>query len=975
MTRWRARGERRSPEVVSRARVARTSTGALMRRLPSVSVVSVSFLALAGACVGPSTTSTTTSSPSSSSVVNAAAPSATAPVVEGTPTSVVEPKDGRLPRDVTPVAQRIELDLDPRRESTAGAVVIDVTLAAPRRTIWLHARDLSVDAATVTAQGTSQPARFAIVDADDGIARVDVDAPAPTGPAQLSLTFHGALRKDLEGLYGVRVPGPDGVVDAYVFSQFEALAAREAFPCFDEPGWKIPFSVSVTHAAADEAIANTQRTLRETLADGRVRDRFATTAPLPTYLLAFVVGPVDVVVGETLPPSAWRKTPLPTRAITVRGRGAQVTKTLADAGQVIALEEQMFSIGYPYDKLDIVAVPDFSAGAMENAGLVTFRDTLLFVDAHSPVAAQKASLETITHEFAHQWFGNLVTMAWWDDLWLNEAFASWLEARAAQLVRPDFDSALGLREGAAWVMGEDSLVSARQIREPIRNRGDIENAFDGITYTKGSAVIAMFEEYIDQQTKPGTFMSGVTRYLTEHRFGSGSTADFLTAISAVAGFDVAPAFSTFLDQPGVPLVHASCAVDAAAGGNAAVTITSERFLPVGTTGDKNKRWDIPLCVSFLSNGTPQKRCALLAGGAGRVDLGEKKCPAFVHPNADGAGYYRFTMPPPAMKALSTSLSSLTPGERVAFGLAVRGGFAAATMPFGDVLDAARPLAADVETGVALTPMGLLQFARDDVLATDAARARVEAEVVRLYQPALNKLGFVERAKDTPKDRERRATLFTVVADAHGAARVVAAAAGRELFATGTTKRVAEDLWPTALAVAVDDGAEKKSVDGATWDAWCKTAKKQADPHLRRFMVQALASTKDPALAERALGLVFDDELQVAELATGIFAQAGQRETRERAFSFVTTRWAEVSKRLPEGWRPGLASAFDGYCSDADAARVEGFFAPLVATTAGLDRTLAQTAENIRLCAAKKAAHGDAVRAVFLEKAPPPTTQQ
>jgi len=882
------------------------------------------------------------------------------------PLAVVEPDGGRLPRDVTPVAQVIDLDVDPRQKRFAGAVAIDVVLAAPRRTIWLHARDLVVDTATVTAAGVTQPARFAVVDVQDGIARLDVDQTVPAGPARLSLAFRAAVRDDLEGLYGVRAPGPDGVVDAYVFSQFEALAAREAFPCFDEPGWKIPFLLSVTHPAADDAHANTLRTQRETLADGRVRDRFAPTAPLPTYLLAFVIGPVDVVVGETLPPSTLRARPVPLRAITVRGRGAQTRKALADTARVLEQQEQLFAIGYPYDKLDIVAVPDFGAGAMENAGLVTFRDTLLFVDDASPIGQQKGSLSTIAHELAHQWFGNLVTMAWWDDLWLNEAFASWFEARTLQRLRPDFDTALDLRDEAAWVMGEDSLVSARRIREPIRNRGDIEAAFDGITYSKGAAVIAMFEEYIDQQTKPGTFLSGVTRYLNDHRFGSGTTADFLAAISQVAGFDIAPAFSTFLDQPGVPLVHASCAVNEKTGAPATVYVSSERFLPVGSAGDKSKQWDIPLCVSFLSGARPQRRCALLTGGSGRIELGEPTCPRVVHPNADGAGYFRFTMPAPELQALAKAATSLSAGERLALAGSLRGAFTAATTSFPAARDAAKALAADVEPSIALTAAGLLLAAREEVLTTDAARARVDAELVGLYQPALNKLGPLDRPADTPRDRERRVALFRTVVDARGAARTVAVAAGRELFGAGTTKRIAKDLWPVALVAAVDEGRRTRTLDAAGWDAWLARAKQQTDPLLRRLLLQALASTKDPALSGRALGLVFDDGLNVAELATGIFAQAGQRETRARAFAFVTERWDDVVQRLPEGWHPELARAFDGFCDDADAARVEGFFLPRVATVPGLDRALAHSAESIRLCAAKRQAHATGIRTAYLE---------
>jgi alanyl aminopeptidase len=937
------------------------------------------IVVMIGCCAGcagtPASAPPPSEMPSAGGASSSAAPLPASPPPQpaSTPGAVVTttmPLRGRLPGDVTPVAQQLELEIDPRQDDFAGRVVIDITLAASRTTIWLHARDLVVDTASITTSGATQAARFAIDDALEGLARIDVASPLPPGPSRVSLSFRGALRRDLEGLYGVRAPGPDGVVDAYVFSQFEPLAAREAFPCFDEPGWKIPYSVTVTHPANDEAVTNTQRSERTPLPDGRLRDRFATTAPLPTYLLAFVVGPVDIVPGATLAPSVLRSQTVPLRAITVRGRGAQVKKALADTARVLVVQEQLFGIGYPYDKIDIVAVPDFGAGAMENAGLVTFRDTLLFVDEQSPIRVQKGSLETIAHELAHQWFGNLVTMAWWDDLWLNEAFASWFEARTVQLVRPDFDTALGLREGAAWVMGEDSLVSARRIREAIDDRGDIENAFDSITYTKGSAVIAMFEEYIDQQTRPGTFLTGVTRYLNDHRFGSATTDDFLRAISQAAGFDITPAFSTFLDQPGVPLVHASCAVNEKTSGTATLFVSSERFLPVGSLGEKNRQWDIPMCASFLLDGRPQKKCALLKGGTGRIELGLPACPAAVHPNADGAGYYRFTMPAPQLQALSATVAALTAGERIALAASLRGAFAAATLPFDEVLRAARSLAGDVEPSVALTAEGLLAFAGEDVVETEAERALVDVERVRLYQPALNRLGLRDRPGDTARDRERRQALFRVVVDAGGAARRVAVAAGRELFSSGTTKRVAQDLWPAALVAAVEDGARRGTVDKATWDAWLDQARRQKEPRLRQIMLRALAVTEDPVTGDRALGLIFDDTLNVSERGVGIFAQAGQRRTRERAFSFVTARWDDVTKRLPEGWRPGLATAFAGFCAEADAARVEGFFLPKVPSTPGLDLALAQTVETIRLCAAKKQAHAASVRALYGSSAVP-----
>jgi alanyl aminopeptidase len=890
--------------------------------------------------------------------------SAPPPAAPPPPPPIVEdgaaPAGGRLPTDVVPRRARLDLEIDPAAPTVKGGIAIDLTVAAPRRVLWLHGRELTIDKAAVLVDGKPRAARAIVADAAEGLLRLEVDGGVPAGPATLELSFTGPLRRDLKGLYRVDERGPDDVVDAYVFSQFEPLAAREAFPCFDEPGWKIPFTITLTHPAQVRAIGNTVTVRSDRLPDGRVRDRLAETSPLPTYLLAFVVGPVDVVDGPALAPSALRPALLQVRGVAPRGRGERLRAALTNAGAVLAAQEKAFGIGYPFDKLDLVAVPDFGAGAMENAGLVTFRDELLYVDDKSPIAEQKASLEVIAHELAHQWFGNLVTMAWWDDLWLNEAFASWFEARTVEQLRPDFRTALGLRESAHSVIAQDSLVSVRQIRQPITNRGDIDNAFDGITYNKGAAVIAMFEEYIDFTKQPGTFMSGVARYLRDHRFASGTAADFLAAISASAGFDVGGPFSTFLDQPGVPFVRASCAVDA---GSAAVSFTSERFLPVGSTGEKNKQWDIPVCVSYTQGKTTKKACTLLLRGSGRVELSEKSCPAGLHPNADGGGYYRFTMPAPELQSLARALPTLTPGERLAFASAVDAGFDTASTPYRDALAAATALAGDAQASVLLAPWQLLAFARELVLQTDAARARVDAEIGRLYQPALNKLGFVDRPKDTAQDRERRAALFAVLVDASQAPLTLAVAAGRDVFATGSTSKVASDLWPTALQAAVAQG----DIDEATWDAWLAAAKKQPDPRLRGQMLDALATARDARLADKALALVFDDDLAVDERSAGVWATADDRRTREAAFAFVTTRWDDIAARLPEDWRPGLVGTFGGFCSEADAARVEAFFQPKAATVPGLARELALTVEGIRLCATKKDLHAAGVRERFGEK--------
>ena len=856
------------------------------------------------------------------------------------------PADARLPPGVVPLAQSVHLRLDPNAEGYSGTVTIDIDVAHATRTIWLNARGLTVSKATVSA-GKPVAARFSITDPVEGFARLDLDATVPAGRATIDLAFDGRFRDDLQGLYRVNVDGA-----WYVFSQFEALSAREAFPCFDEPSFKIPFSISVTHKKGVVAVGNT-RTISQHVVGEDVTVGFAATLPLPTYLLALTVGTLDIVQGPVLPSSTLRAAPLSIRGLAPRGKGPLLATSLQRAAAVVVDQEKAFGIGYPYDKLDIVAVPDFSAGAMENAGLVTFRDTLLYVDDNSAVAVQKGNLGVIAHEFAHQWFGNLVTMGFWDDLWLNEAFATWMAARTVQRLRPDFDGAFDLRETSTWAMGEDSLVSARRIREPIKNRGDVENAFDGITYSKGAAVIAMFEEWIDRSRGPGTFMGGVSRYLVGHRHGTGTTADFLAAISGAAGTDIATPFATFLDQAGVPLVSASCEV---VGSKAVLAVSSRRFLPVGSVGDGNAHFMLPVCASFLDGKSSVVRCGLIDGN-GAVDLGRATCPAAVHPNADGGGYYRFSMPGAQMKALAQTTSTMSAGERLLFGNALNGAFAMATVPFGDLLASSTPLAMDAETSVAMVPQGFLSFARDRVFVDDvAAQARVQDRIARLYQPALNRLGLVDRATDHPRDRERRAALVSVLVEANPKLGQQVARDARA-WLEAPRDQLAKDVVPVGLRTLVRVDVK----DRAAFDALLARAKREADPRVRGWILRALASTRLPALRDAAIGLVFDNDLRVNEKGLGLWTQGGDPVTAGHAFDVMVSRYDDIAGELPEDWRANFPNAAAGLCSDADAARVEAFFAPKLTSVPGLDRNLAQTIEGIRLCAARVKSHADSAR--------------
>ena len=372
------------------------------------------------------------------------------------------------------------------------------------------------------------------------------------------------------GIYRTALAG--GNVHA-VFSKFEPIYARRAFPCFDEPSFKVPFDVTLTVPKDAVALGNMPVAATSEVADKQVVT-FATTPPLPSYLLAFAVGPLASKTA-TVAPSSVRASALPLSAVALRGREADAAFAIAESPALIAEEERYFGMPFPYPKLDLLGIPDFQSGAMENAGLIVFRDASLLVNADASTLDQRIQvLDTIAHEVAHQWFGDQVTMRWWDDLWLNESFASFLATRTLRTVKPEFEHELIEVKSVNDVMNSDGLASTRRIRQPITGVDDITNAFDAITYLKGEAVLAMVESFVGDDV----FQRGLHDYLAIHAGGNASTVDLVGALSKASGRDLTPLFSSFLDQPGSPLIaaHATCT-----GGQGAIALEQSRWLHRG----------------------------------------------------------------------------------------------------------------------------------------------------------------------------------------------------------------------------------------------------------------------------------------------------------------------------------------------------------------------------------------------------------
>jgi alanyl aminopeptidase len=860
---------------------------------------------------------------------------------------------GPLPAGVRPVRESLALDIDPANERFTGTAEIVLHLDSPRDHVWLHGRGLAVTRAAITlASGARLAARWDEVD-PTGVARVAPVPPAPmTGDVTLTLQYSAAYDPQLVGAYRVGTrSGPA------VFSKFEAIYARRAFPCFDEPAFKIPFDVAITTPAFVEVIGNMPVAEVAPVAGDPThkRVRFQPTPPLPSYLVAFAVGPFDIRTA-VLPPGAVRPELLPLRAVAMRGLGDATAYALAEEAALLAEQERYFQIRFPFPKLDLVAVPDFQSGAMENAGAITFRDARLLIDDQVSSQDDRVAVTSVlAHETAHQWFGDFVTMKWWDDLWLNEGFATFLDTKTLRAVRPQLEAELEAANRFDAVMSVDGLATARRICQPIETTHDITNAFDGITYEKGAAVLTMLEHYLGGEP----FRRGLHDFLADHASGNATTDDLVRALSRASHRELGPLVGSFLEQPGVPVVTARSRCEAHRG---RVELAQARWHPVGAAAAPDARWTIPVCVRFGIGERTGQACTVLDAETGSLDL--PGCPDWIWPNADAAGYYRSALATEDLARLGKP-HRLSTVERVQLGHDLEAAFASAALPGGDVLRALEPIARDPHGAVALVPRKLLGLV--DAFIVDgpdlaARRKALRARITRLYAPAVAQLGFTPQASDSPWRRRFRTELlgFLALQIEDPAVLDEAARRGRRMLGldrdhTRHPDAVAPDLADLALAAAARRGGAD------VFDALATELARSDDAQVRQRTLVALAQTRDPVQVGRALDLAFYSGLRKSERLVALRSLLGATGTRDVAWAWLTAHFDALAPLLPDRFG-GQIPAMIRMCDARRIDEVRAFFAPRIDQLTGGPRNLAQALEAAAQCAARVAAQRDSVLA-------------
>ena len=851
----------------------------------------------------------------------------------------------RLDDSVAPLQYSIDLTLIPGQDTFSGTATIDVDVRRPSTLVWLNATELDIHDATFTAGGRAYTTR--IVPGGKEFAGLALDAPLPGGKAQLSLHYTGKISKGSSvGLFQMQDGG-----EWYLYSQFEPTDARRAFPCFDEPGFKTPWQLTLHVRASDMALSNTPEAAVRREPDGMKAVTFRKTAPLPSYLVALAVGPFDAVDAGRL-----GKTPL--RVITPKGRGAQAKYAAEVIPQLLKRLEEYFGTPYPFEKLDSIAMP-ISNFAMENVGLITYsQGSLLARPESDTINRQRGFASVAAHEMAHQWFGDLVTTAWWNDIWLNEAFATWMESKIVGEWKPEWKQDVEAIHSRLGAMNLDSLVSARKIRQPIEAADDIANAFDGITYEKGAAVLRMFEGWMG----PDKFRAGVRLYIHEHADGNATTPQFLASLGKAAGQDIVPAFNSFLDQAGVPLLKVKLECGA---GAPKLAVTVERSLPIGSRGSSKENWLVPMCVKYADGGSTHRQCALLSDPRSEITLtAAKSCPAWVNANDQGSGYYRVSYEGGLLeRVLVDGGKFLSAAERVSALGDVNALVSSGKLSAAAALQLVPRFSKDPDRLVVESAIEIAAWAKggavpDDLLPNGARFLR------QVFGAKALDLGWSPRPGDDEDTRLLRQSLVSLVAESGDEPTLTAEAAKLARLWLDAPKAVDPQMASTVLRVAAEHG------DRELFDRLRAAAKNEKEPRQRQILIGALGRFRDPALASAGFELLLSKEFDPRQaLFPLLFGPLNDPATRDLPFEFVRANIDKLLATLPRevggDFAASLPFTTQAFCDATRRARVEEFFQGRVKEYSGGPRNLAHALERIDLCIARREALGPGL-AAFLK---------
>ena len=830
-----------------------------------------------------------------------------------TPGATAQTVTTQLPRTVVPSHYDVAFTPDAANLTFTGSVRITVEVLEPTKTIVLQAHELTFAKASIKGSGKGAGAATIAVDEKAQTASFTFAKPVTKGRHVLSIDYAGKINTQATGLFALDYETDAGKKRA-LYTQFQAPDARRFVPSWDEPFYKATFSLTATVPTGQMAISNMPAQKTVDLGGGKSRVTFATSPKMSTYLLFFGLGEFERATIKAGGAEIG--------VVTKKGDLAQAQFALKSAGPILEWYNDYFGVNYPLPKLDHIAAPGQSQffAAMENWGAIFYFEYALLMDpALSTQEDREGVYTTVAHETAHQWFGNLVTMAWWDDLWLNEGFATWLEGRTSEKFFPEWNSALNAIAGREYAMGLDALATTHPVVQPMKTVEEASEAFDGITYQKGQAVIGMLESYAGADA----WRDGVRSYIKANTYGSTVTDDLWGAVEVAAGKPIKAIARDFTLQPGVPLITVSSA--GCVNGASQLTLTQGEFTK-DRPGKTPLRWSVPVASRAVSGGAQVQ--ALVENGEARVAV--PGCGPVVV-NAGQAGYFRTLYTPELFKGLAANFASLQPIDQLGLLSDVYALGLAGLQPATDALDLsiATPISADPKIWSRVTAIHAAVYGYYDGMPAEQAQFRKVA-LARL-SPLMTRVGWTAKAGESGPEATLRGDVIAVLGRL-GDPAVVAEAKRRYAADKTDPAAVPGPLRKTILGIVA------ASADAAGWEAMRAQAKAETNALLRTELYTLLGAARDPVLARRALELAMTDE-PGATTSPNIISRVASVHP-DLAFDFAVANKAAVEAKVDASGRTGYLSSLGGRSSDP------AMLAKLDALTAS-DPTLAREVEKAK----------------------------
>ncbi len=825
----------------------------------------------------------------------------------------------RLPRLVVPSRYSITLEPDLAAFTFSGSVKIDVDIREQTDQIVINAAELVLTAVELTdSDGVSRTGETEYQE-DLQRAVLKFDDQLATGSASLSIRFTGVLNDQLHGFYRSTFDDLNGDTQVIATSQFEATDARRAFPSWDEPDLKAVFNVTLVVPENLLAVTNTKEVSRTKVDGDKVSINFADSIKMSTYLLAFIVGPLEATEPVDVDG-------VPLRVVAPYGKLHLADYALEAGAFCLRYFADYYGIPYPGDKMDMIAIPDFAFGAMENLGAVTFRENALLIDPdHATQAELQRIVDVVAHELAHMWFGDLVTMKWWNGIWLNEAFATFMEMKATDAFKPEwkrwFDFGASERP---WAFGVDSLASTRPVEFEVQSPEDANQMFDALTYGKGSSILRMIEQYLGAEA----FRQGVGDYLNAHQFANTETADLWAGLNEASRQPVGEIMDTWIFQGGYPQISVSPTANG-------VRLSQRRYLVIPDETDQTT-WKIPVQLRGNVGGEPVEHRVLLDEQDLDVDLGGT--PSWLVANGGGHGFYRSDFTDELRRSLMAVLETLDGLERFTLADDTWAFVEAGQGSVHGFLDLVKAYRTERELAIWHTLVGGLADISHH-LVTEEARPAFQAYVSEVTEDTFARLGWEPAPTDDDLTRRLRGMILTVRGRMARLPDVVEKARRTVDQFLDDPGAVDPDVAQSSLFVTAANG------NGEDYERFFNLYSKEQNPQDQFRFLQAVAGFDTPDLVERTIEATLDGSVRTQDGPWVVARQMGHRKTGAQAWSIVRRRWSEITSVFPPLTIPRVVEGISGLSQPEVAADVAAFFSETEVPTA--TKAIAQNLERLR----------------------------